>query len=203
MTVDSLGNEANGDSGLPTLSANGRLVAFVSNADNLVPDDSNGVSDIFLISLDDLCDYGCNTLVGLHHPVSGFFTLERADGSHKAGASFRYGPRNTDWIAIVGDWDGDGVDTMGLYNPIQGQFYLRNAHAGGVADVVFRYGPTNAGWEPIAGDWDGDGQDTVGLYRPQTGYFYLRNTHTPGVAHVKFPYGATNGEWWPLVGKWQ
>ena len=37
-----------GDSGLPTLSAHGRFVTFVSSAGNLVPDDDNGVQDLFL-----------------------------------------------------------------------------------------------------------------------------------------------------------
>ena len=151
---------------------------------------------------DDLCDYGCNTLVGLHHPVSGYFALEHADGSHTAGASFRYGPLNTDWIAIVGDWDGDGVDTVGLYNPHLGQFYLRNAHAGGAADIRFRYGPSNAGWIPLAGDWDGNGIDTVGLYDPHTGTFYLRNAHAGGVADVRFRYGPGNAGWEPIAGDW-
>lgn len=40
--------EANGASGQPSLSANGRLVAFTSSAFNLVPGDSNGASDVFV-----------------------------------------------------------------------------------------------------------------------------------------------------------
>ncbi len=42
------GGEANGDSIYPSLSDNGRLVAFASRASNLVPDDSNGVTDVFV-----------------------------------------------------------------------------------------------------------------------------------------------------------
>ncbi len=47
-SVDSLGNEGNGDSINPTISANGRYIVFASNASNLVAGDTNGQTDIFL-----------------------------------------------------------------------------------------------------------------------------------------------------------
>ncbi len=47
-SVDSAGNPANGDSDNPRTSANGRYVAFVSSADNLVAADANGHSDVFV-----------------------------------------------------------------------------------------------------------------------------------------------------------
>ena len=47
VAVDSLGGKASGDSSQPSISANGRYVAFSSAASNLVPGDTNGVSDIF------------------------------------------------------------------------------------------------------------------------------------------------------------
>ncbi len=42
------GSEASGDSRRPSLSADGRFVVFHSGASNLVPDDTNGVIDVFL-----------------------------------------------------------------------------------------------------------------------------------------------------------
>ena len=42
------GGTANADSRVPSLSADGRIVAFLSNATNLVANDTNGVADIFL-----------------------------------------------------------------------------------------------------------------------------------------------------------
>jgi Tol biopolymer transport system component len=49
VSVDSAGLEGNGDSGiLPTLSADGRFVAFTSLASNLVAGDTNGSWDIFV-----------------------------------------------------------------------------------------------------------------------------------------------------------
>ena len=45
------GTQADGTSRLPWISANGRVVAFSSEAANLVADDTNGVADIFLRDL--------------------------------------------------------------------------------------------------------------------------------------------------------
>src|SRR5437867_2973396 len=42
VSVDSAGNEGNGGSGGPVISADGRFVAFASYASNLVPGDTNG-----------------------------------------------------------------------------------------------------------------------------------------------------------------
>ena len=48
VSVASDGTQANGESYSPTLSADGRFVAFISAADNLVPGDTNNQQDIFV-----------------------------------------------------------------------------------------------------------------------------------------------------------
>src|SRR6266496_228047 len=48
VSVDSSGNQSDGDSGVGDLSADGRFVVFASFATNLVSGDTNGVGDIFL-----------------------------------------------------------------------------------------------------------------------------------------------------------
>ncbi|MGD9241035.1 MAG: hypothetical protein PVG69_13470 [Desulfobacterales bacterium] len=48
VSVDSDGDQANGDSILPAISADGRFVAFSSEASNLVGGDSNNLADIFV-----------------------------------------------------------------------------------------------------------------------------------------------------------
>ena len=48
VSVNSKGQEGNGTSSSPAISADGRFVAFVSVARNLVADDTNGVADTFL-----------------------------------------------------------------------------------------------------------------------------------------------------------
>ncbi len=48
VSADSSGTPCGGDSGAPSISADGRYVTFGSSASNLVPDDTNGVWDIFV-----------------------------------------------------------------------------------------------------------------------------------------------------------
>lgn len=48
VSVGTAGAQANGVSADPVISTDGRWVAFVSRASNLVPNDTNGVDDIFL-----------------------------------------------------------------------------------------------------------------------------------------------------------
>jgi Tol biopolymer transport system component len=47
VSVDSLGTEGNGDSLAPSISSDGKYVAFESDANNLVTADDNGIFDIF------------------------------------------------------------------------------------------------------------------------------------------------------------
>ncbi|MEW6745197.1 MAG: calcium-binding protein [Planctomycetota bacterium] len=48
VSIDSYGNEGNGRSTCPSISADGRFVAFESGASNLVPGDTNAMSDVFV-----------------------------------------------------------------------------------------------------------------------------------------------------------
>src|SRR4028118_979753 len=48
VSLDSAGNQGNRDSSFPSISADGRFVAFASDASNIVPGDTNNRSDIFV-----------------------------------------------------------------------------------------------------------------------------------------------------------
>jgi Ca2+-binding RTX toxin-like protein len=48
VSLDSAGNQTNSDSYYPSISADGRFVAFLSNASNIVPGDTNNRDDIFV-----------------------------------------------------------------------------------------------------------------------------------------------------------
>jgi Tol biopolymer transport system component len=48
VSVDSAGNQGNDTSFVPSISATGRFVAFLSFASDLVPGDTNGVEDVFV-----------------------------------------------------------------------------------------------------------------------------------------------------------
>lgn len=53
VSVSSAGEQGNGPSGKPVISGDGRVIAFLSTASNLVPDDANQCSDI-VVGLTDL-----------------------------------------------------------------------------------------------------------------------------------------------------
>ena len=58
-------------------------------------------------------------------------------------------------MPVVGDWNGDGFDTMALYDPAMAVFYQSNSLTQDYSDNAFSYGPVGSGWVPLAGDWDG------------------------------------------------
>lgn len=51
VSIGDYGQQANGASSYPSISSDGRYVAFSSTADNLITNDTNGVSDIFIRDL--------------------------------------------------------------------------------------------------------------------------------------------------------
>ena len=142
--------------------------------------------------------------IGLFQAAAAQFYLRNSNSSGLADVSFGYGDasQGDQYILVMGDWNGDGVDTIGLYHKPSAAWFLRNSNSEGVADVTFGFGVPGSEWTPIVGDWNGDGVDTIGLYDPATGMFYLRNSHTTGVADIAFPYGAIGSGWTPLIGDW-
>lgn len=71
---------------------------------------------------------------------------------------------------LIGDWDGNGTDTVGFYRPKTRGFALSNSNTSFGATVDSVVG--NTGDVPVMGDWDGNGTDTIGLYRPSTREFF-------------------------------
>ena len=107
-------------------------------------------------------------------------------------ASFTFG-RDGD-RPIVGDWNGDGVDTVGV---VRGNtWYLTNTPlTGGDAQVSFAFGRSSD--LPVPGDWNGDGTDTPAVVRDAPGteagsyqLWLLRNSNSGGSANTSFTFGA-------------
>jgi Tol biopolymer transport system component len=48
VSVSTSGKQANAGSNFPVISGNGRYVAFISSATNLIPGDTNGLEDVFV-----------------------------------------------------------------------------------------------------------------------------------------------------------
>jgi uncharacterized protein YkwD len=97
---------------------------------------------------------------------------------------------------FVGDFNGNGQDTIGLHRRSTGFVYFRNSLTQGNADLSFFYG--DPGDVILAGDWDGDGDDTVAVYRPSTGRIYVNLKNSSGVADYSlyvgsYPVAATYG----------
>jgi hypothetical protein len=93
------------------------------------------------------------------------------DDAGSLATSFFYG--NPGDFPIMGDWDGDGVETPGMYRQSDGYVYLRNSNSQGIAHIRFFFG--DPGDVPIAGDFNNDGFDTVSIYRPSNQTFYIIN----------------------------
>ena len=91
--------------------------------------------------------------VFLYRPSSGFVYYTRhQDSVGPAGAaatvgSFFFGIPTDEFV--LGDWNGDGIDTVGVFRVPQ--VLLRNSNTTGTADQSFVFG--EAGWVPVAGIW--------------------------------------------------
>ena len=89
---------------------------------------------------------------------------------------------------FVGDFDGDGTDTVGLHRESTGLVYFRNTNTQGIAEFEFYFG--NPGDRLIAGDWNDNGKDIAGpstdrqIARSTSGY-----TNTQGNADETFTWG--------------
>ena len=112
-----------------------------------------------------------------------------------------------DW-PIVGDWDGDGRDTVGVVRVAYGvrapRWLLRNSTTSGSAQNDFAYGSAvDTGF--VTGDWDGNGTDTPGLVRSPEGVrtsWLLRQANASGTAQLQFQYGSATAEEVPVAGDW-
>lgn len=97
---------------------------------------------------------------------------------------------------VIGDWDGDGVETAGVVR--NNTWLLTNAQLqGGAAATSFTFGSPNLIPEYKApGDWNGDGTDTPGVVRNnpvnEFGGFEVwltKDTNTGGAADSSFVFG--------------
>jgi hypothetical protein len=103
-------------------------------------------------------------------------------------------PQPNPWRPVVGDWDGDGVDTVDMFNihdwslvPLD-----RGPVIGEAAD------PQPQPWLPVAGDWDGDGLDTVLVFDQRDGSIHRLEE---GPLRVE-RYDPSPNPWRPLAGDW-
>jgi hypothetical protein len=93
--------------------------------------------------------------------TSGLFFLRNQPTTGAVDNYVGYGPPNSGWTPLVGDWVRNGPTTVGLFNSTDSMFYLRNSNTAGLPDSLFNYGPPGAGWIPLCGDWTGVGENQL------------------------------------------
>ncbi len=144
---------------------------------------------------------GCDT-VSIYRPSNQRFYIINELGTSDGGlgaADYEFGFGDSGDKPFVGDFNGNGEDTIGLHRESTGLVYFRNTNSTGNADSQFIYGdPAD---RIIAGEWaigPGGGVDTVGIFRPSEGWFYLRYSNTRGNADFDTAYG--NSDMLPVAG---
>jgi hypothetical protein len=145
---------------------------------------------------------GCDT-ISVYRPAESRIYVVNVlgeDGGGLGAADLSYVFGNPGDKPFVGDFNGDGTDTVGLHRESTGLVYFRDSLTTGIADHSYFYG--NPGDRLVAGDWGiVDNVDSPALFRPSTSQFLLRYTNTQGVADEVLSFGDTS--MLPVAGSWR
>ncbi|MFV1963360.1 MAG: hypothetical protein ACC658_16200, partial [Acidimicrobiia bacterium] len=139
--------------------------------------------------------------VSIYRPSNQTFYIINTLGKNNGGlgeADFSYVFGNPGDTPFVGDFDGNGTETVGLYRESTGLVYYRNSHSAGFADNQFFFG--DPGDRFIAGDWTNNGVFTPGLYRPSNRTLFFKYTNTQGNADNQFIPVPNDAGWIPVSG---
>jgi hypothetical protein len=132
---------------------------------------------------------GCHT-VSIYRPSESKVFIINKLGENNGGlgaAEIEYFFGNPGDKPFVGDFDGDGIETIGLHRESTGLVYFRNSHTQGVADNQFIFG--DPGDRLVAGDWVPSAVDSPAVFRPSNTTFYFRHSNTQGNADNQFVWG--------------
>ncbi len=209
VSVSSAGVQANNHSGQglnksPSISHDGRYIAFHSSATNLVPMDTNAAGDMFVrdrvlqttyratLKGDQsqvlpcagpsprtenpvLSDSGIDMILTTALPISGSCPATLAQYMRRV------------WSASPRDHDLDRRTDVVVFRPSTGTWFTRlSATNGGAA---WTWG--SAGDIPVAADFDGDGRSDYAVFRPSSGVWYWMHSWTNGATYGQFPWGQT------------
>ncbi|MGI9586343.1 MAG: Ig-like domain-containing protein [Acidimicrobiia bacterium] len=144
---------------------------------------------------------GCDTVSVYRPHESRVFVINALgeDGRGLGASDFSYLFGDAGDVPFVGDFDGDGIDTVGLHRPTTGFVYFRNTLTTGNADAQYFFG--DPGDQVVAGDWGViDNVDTPAAYRSSNTIVYFRSTNTAGAAEFEFVSGRTGDV--PVSGVW-
>lgn len=114
--------------------------------------------------------------IGVFKNGSWFLRNSNSAGAQDIFVSFNPGAQN---LPVVGDWNGDGVDTVGIYDNFNGVFYLSDSNITPAINYTAVFG--NPADTPLHGRWyNGALHDGIGVYRNNNGIIYLKNEITTG-----------------------
>jgi TolB protein len=137
ISVDSSGMESNGSSSGPSFSANGRFVAFLSYASNLVAEDGNGTADVFV-----------------HDLKTGITQRASVDSSGAESNNFSYEPVLSDngrYVAFTSygsnlvSGDGNGTYDVFLRDLVKGETQRISVDSSGIEGNNESSGPALSG----------------------------------------------------------
>lgn len=141
--------------------------------------------------------------VGVTHLVTApLVTVLGCRGEPKQGDSVSKVRAGAGLLPLMGDWNGDGIDSIGLYDPATGTFRLWNSDEKEEEDIRFTFGTGGQGLVPLVGDWDGDRIDTPALYDPHTSTFRFLSHNAPDSRETPMQYGPPGKGWLPVAGDW-
>jgi len=238
VNVSSDGTQSNDDGRAPSISGDGRYVAFWSGADNLISEDY-GLNDIFVHDR----ETGETTRVnvssdGTHSNVCSFYPSISTDGRYVAfysaasnlvtgdtnelGDIFVHDRRTGETTRVSAASDGSQCNEHSWFPSLSGdgsyvafQSEATNLVPGdtnGVNDIfvsTVEFGPStptytsspftvNGVYEPISGDFNGDGYGDILWYKPGTGADYIWSFNSDG-SYDSNPF-TVNGDYTPVVG---
>jgi hypothetical protein len=144
---------------------------------------------------------GCDT-VSVYRPAEQRIYISNSLGPNNgvlvADFSFVFG--NPADKPYVGDFNGNGMETVGLHREANGFVYFRNTLTTGNADNQYFFGDPED--RLVAGDWGVvDGVFTPAVFRPSNQTFFFRHTNTQGLADSQFVWPQPGaGTWRPVSG---
>ena len=144
---------------------------------------------------------GCDSL-SIYRPAEQRFYIINKLGANNGGlgaADFSFVFGNPGDKPFVGDFNGDGIDSVGLHRESTGFVYFRQSLTTGIADSQFFFG--DPGDRFVSGDWGiVDNVDTPAVFRPSNTTFFFRHSNTQGNADESIFWGQSN--MLPVAGFW-
>jgi hypothetical protein len=144
------------------LSADGLFAVFLSDATNLVPIDTNSLSDVFVAARVNIP----STRIAIFRPATREWFARDDDGS----TSFVQfgGPGDQ---GVPADYLGSGNAEIAIFRPSNQNWFIRANEGNTIGPIPFG-GPGDI---PVPADYLGTGRAQIAVWRPSTGDWFIRN----------------------------